>query len=73
MRARAWSSKSNCFATSVFLYVLVVRCFAFEDLQVQFDLQHLCQDVAFAKDLHFLTTDFDVASAVLAVDHGVTD
>ncbi len=30
-----------------------------------------CSDIAFAKDLHFLALDFDVAATVPAVDHRI--
>ena len=35
--------------------------------------QDLSQNVAFAKDLDVLAVDFHFASAVLAVDHDVSD
>ena len=35
--------------------------------------ENLCQDVALVQDLDFITINFDVASAILAVDDYITN
>ncbi len=42
-------------------------------VQINEGLEDFGEDITLAKNLHFLPVNFDVAAAVFAVDHGVTD